>query len=371
MKVPFIDLTREVNECHSEIIEKCDEVIKSGQFILGANVKMFEKEIAEYLQVKHVVSVGNGSDALVFILRSLGIGDGDEVICPSNSFIASGWAIAAVGAKPVFCDVEDDFLISYKSVQRHISERTKAIMAVHLTGRVVEFHELRKLAAEYGLEIVEDAAQAFGAHNENDIFAGALGVAGAISLHPLKNLSVCGDGGLITTNSNELAENCRLLRNHGLISRDEAKIWGFNSRLDEIQAAIGLVKMKYIDRWIERYIEIAHMYDQYLSERIKKPKIRKATRDVYHNYVICVDSEIRYSIQKHLEVEGVETKVHYPIPIHKQECALKANDKTIYLRNTERLAKEMISLPIYPNLRSEEIMHVAKCVNNAYKKFAQ
>jgi len=370
MRVPFVDLTREASGCHNEIMEKCDEVIQSGQFISGPNVKRFEEKVANYLKVRHVISVGNGSDALVFILRSLGIGSNDEVICPSNSFIASGWAIEAVGATPIFCDVEDDFLISKKSVQSHISRRTKAIMAVHLTGRVVDFNWLTELASEYGIEIVEDAAQAFGAHNEKGVFAGAMGVAGAISLHPLKNLSVCGDGGLVTTNSNEMAENCKLLRNHGLISRDEAKIWGFNSRLDEIQAAIGLVKMNYIDEWLERYIEIANIYDQRLSDKIKKPKIRRQTKDVYHNYVICVDSEIRDTMQEYLAREGVETKVHYPIPIHMQECALSSRKVKVSLERTEKLAKEMISLPIYPNLSTAEIIHVANTVNKACKYFS-
>lgn len=371
MNVPFIDLTREAHECHDEIIKECSKVVKSGQYVGGENVKTFENTVAEYLNVKHVISVGNGSDALVFILRSLGVSKGDEVICPSNSFIATGWAIAAVGAEPVFCDVENDFLMSTRFVEKLISEKTKVIMPVHLTGRVVDMESLMLLAKKHKVNIVEDAAQAFGAKDEKGKFAGAIGIAGAISLHPLKNLSVCGDGGLITTNSTMIAENCRLLRNHGLINRDEAKIWGYNSRLDEIQAAIGLIKMKRIEKWTKCYVEIAKFYDLNLNPNIKKPRIRLKQRDVYHNYVICVDLTIRDKMRKYLESLGVETKIHYPVPIHLQECVHPGNSSRIVLENTERLAKQMISLPIYPSLTEKEILFVSKSINDAYEIFSK
>jgi len=371
MKIPFIDLTREADYCFNELIDDCRSVISSGMYINGPNVKKLESALQEFLQVKNIVTVGNGSDAITLILRALNVGRGDEVIVPTNSFIATAWAVVAVGAKPIFCDVNDDLLIDLNSAAKLINEKTKAIIVVHLTGRVVEMYEFKKLASNHNLHLLEDAAQSFGAKYNNSEFTGSLGVAGAFSLHPLKNLGIYGDGGFISTNSDMIAFNCRRLRNHGLINRDESAIWGFNSRLDDLQAAFALTKLKYIEEWTSRYIEIAKTYGNLITARIIKPMVRESHRDVYHNYVIRVEEEIRNEFIERMAKIGVETKIHYPIPIHLQACATYLNYSVGDLPKAEMIAKQMISLPIYPSLSEQELVYISKAVNLVYSNLAK
>jgi len=363
MLVPFVDLKREALLCKSELVNSFEAVIESGSYISGDYVTRFEENICEYLNVQHCVSVGNGSDALVFILRSLGIGPGDEVICPANSFIATSWAIRAVGAIPVFCDVNSDLLFSTDSFLQSVTSRTRGLIAVHLAGRVCDIESIEKYCTEHSIFILEDAAQAFGAYDSHKRFTGTLGRAGAFSLHPLKNLAIYGDGGMITTNDDSIAQQCRLLRNHGLENRDSSVIWGFNSRLDELQAAFALVKLAYIEEWTERYVEIATKYSTLISDSVVKPIIRSRPRDVYHNYVILVPSSVRDLLQELLLADGVQTRIHYPIPLHKQGCYTSEFGCNIRLPNTESYASQMISLPIYPMLTNEEINYVISTLN--------
>ena len=322
MRIPFINLSREAEHFLPELLGTTEKVLKSGMYINGPNVKTLEKNLCEYLQVKHVITVGNGSDALTFILKSLDIHPDDEIICPANSFIATSWSIVAAGAKPVFCDVGEDLLLDIDDFKRKVTTKTKAVIPVHLTGRVFDTKTIFDFCKDENIEIVEDAAQSFGAINEDGKKTGSLGKAGAFSLHPLKNFAIYGDGGIITTNSDEIAKKCLLLRNHGLKNRDEASIWGFNSRLDELQASYALIKLPHIENLTKRYIEIAKYYDEHLTNNIKKPFIRKKYRDVYHNYVVLIPTEIRDLMMKNLFDFGIETKIHYPIPLHLQECAL-------------------------------------------------
>lgn len=366
MRVPFVDLKREADFCFDQLVESFGQVIKSGNYINGPSVNSLEMKVSHYLGVQHCVSVGNGSDALVFILRALGIGEGDEVICPGNSFIATSWAIRAVGATPIFCDVGEDLLFFLDSFYSKVSSKTKAFIPVHLTGRVADIESVQSFCAERTIHIIEDAAQSFGACDANGSFTGSLGTAGAFSLHPLKNFGVYGDGGLITTNDSLLAGKCRLLRNHGLEDRDSAAIWGFNSRLDELQASFALIKLDFIEEWSCRYNEIAQYYDTNLSAAVSKPLIRTHFRDVYHNYVILVPSSIRNPLQELLRVEGVETKVHYPIPLHKQKCFTNEFGDRISLPNVELYADQMISLPIYPLLTALELQFICSTFNRIY-----
>ena len=368
MNVPFVDLKREANFCFDGLTQAFNQVVKSGIYINGPSVTTLESKISNYLNVQHCISVGNGSDALVFILRALDIGDGDEVICPGNSFIATSWAIRAVGAKPVFCDVCDDLLFSSQSFFSSVTSKTRAFIPVHLTGRVADINSVRTFCSDNSIHIIEDSAQAFGAYDENGDFAGSLGVAGAFSLHPLKNFAVYGDGGLITTNDASLADKCRLYRNHGLVDRDSASIWGYNSRLDELQAAFALVKFKYIEEWSSRYNQIANFYNSNLTGEIRKPNIRSKSRDVYHNYVILVPSALRNILQAMLRDEGIDTKIHYPIPLHKQKCFVDEFGDNYLLPNVELFASQMISLPIYPLLQDSEISYVCDTFNRLYKK---
>jgi len=366
MKVPFVDLTREASSISTEILEITSNVISSGQYVLGPNLELFEKKFAEFSNVKYAVGVGNGSDALVLIMKSLGIGPGDEVICPANSFIATAWAIVAVGAKPVFCDVEDDFLISIESASQVLTKSTKALIAVHLTGKLCDMESLNRLCKDNNIFLIEDAAQAVGAHDQNKKKAGSFGVAAGFSLHPLKNLAVYGDGGVVTTNSQELSEKIKQYRNHGLINRDECSFWGLNTRLDELQAAYAIVKMKYIENWTEKYISIAKTYNQNITDNVIKPKTNKGFRDVFHNYVVVVKPEIRNTLMKRLLQLGVETKIHYPIPLHLQRCSSELGYKEGDLPNSERLAESMISLPIYPLLEDHEINYIIQSINSLF-----
>ena len=371
MIIPFVDLKREANFCFDHLADSFANVIKSGNYINGPSVKTLESKVCEYLGVKHCVSVGNGSDALVFILRALDIGDGDEVICPANSFIATSWAIRAVGAKPIFCDVNDDLLFSPDSFFNLVNSRTKALIPVHLTGRVADIASVHSFCLDHSIHIIEDAAQSFGAFDDHGSFTGSLGIAGSFSLHPLKNFSVYGDGGLTTTSNQELADRCRLLRNHGLEDRDSASIWGYNSRLDELQASFALVKLSYIEEWSSRYVEIAKYYDNHLTSLIVKPLIRSDYRDVYHNYVIRVPASIRTTLQNLLKAEGVDTKVHYPIPLHKQKCFVREFGDICSLPNVESFADQMISLPIYPLLTDLELSFICSVFNRVYLSIIQ
>jgi len=368
MKVPFVDLTREANLILPELMEVTNEVLLSGNYINGPKVNSFEKEFARYCGVKHSISVGNGSDGLTLIMKALSIGEGDEVICPANSFIASAWTIKNVGAKPVFCDVNSDLLISFESLQKCVTDKTKAIMPVHLTGKLCDMRPIIDFCKTKDIYIIEDSAQAFGASDNCGNKAGSFGIAGSFSLHPLKNLAVYGDGGVITTNCDELAKKLRLLRNHGLINRDVCSEWGFNSRLDELQAGYALVKMKYINKWTKEYQAIASKYNSGLDPLIDKPSTKEDYTDVFHNYVIKVNPSIRDVLMRQLEDIGVQTKIHYPIPLHLQPCSEELGYQEGDIPLVEYLAKSMISLPIYPSLKNEEISFVIESINYLLKE---
>ena len=363
MKIPFVDLSREATLLSNEIKDEIELVLSSGNFINGPKVRLFEKKFAEYCGVKHAISVGNGSDGLTFILKALNIGNGDTVICPANSFIASAWSIIAAGATPIFCDVNDDLQLKVEDLSEIILPSTKAIMGVHLTGKLCDVDEIRKLCNKNNLFFIEDAAQAIGAANSEGLKSGSFGIAASFSLHPLKNLSVYGDGGMITTNDSEIATKATLLRNHGLENRDKSKIWGFNSRLDEMQAAIGLIKLKYIDKWTDRYIEIAKLYSEKITEKVSKPQTKSGFKDVFHNYIIKVPTISRDRVMCELSKAGIETKIHYPIPLHLQECANSLGYKEGDIPNAELFAKSMISLPIFPLLKNDEVNYVIENLN--------
>ena len=363
MKVRFVNLSREAKLIENELLNATKSVLKSGNYINGENVYNFEKNFSDFCGVNHSVSVGNGSDGLKIIMKALDIGPGDEVICPSNSFIASAWSIIETGATPVFCDVEDDFLISLNTIEKCKSSKTKAIMAVHLTGKLCDTDKLLEYCKNENIFLIEDAAQSVGAMNNRNEKSGSLGIAGSFSMHPLKNLSVYGDGGIITTNSEELAVKMKYLRNHGFINRDEAELWGINSRLDELQAAFACIKLKKLDNWNQRYIEISAKYSKYLSNKLIKPKTKNGFKDVFHNYIIVVPKKFRNIFMNSLMDRGVETKVHYPIPLHLQKCAESLGYREGDIPNVERLSQSMISLPIYHTLNNEEIEYVIESVN--------
>ena len=369
MKVSFVNLIREARLIEDELIDATKSVLKSGNYINGENVKFFEKHFSNFCGVKHSISVGNGSDGLKIIMKALDIGRGDEVICPANSFIASAWSIIDAEATPVFCDVENDFLASLRTIEKCKTKKTKAIMAVHLTGKLCDTDKLLEYCKKEKIFLIEDAAQAVGAANDRDEKSGSFGVAGSFSMHPLKNLSVYGDGGVVTTNSEELAVKMKLLRNHGLVNRDEAELWGFNSRLDEMQAAFASIKLKRLNDWNQKYIEIAKKYNDFLSNKIVKPLTKNGFKDIFHNYIITVPKEIRNDLMSSLYEYGIETKIHYPIPLHLQKCAASLGYKKGDIPNVEKLSESMISLPIYHTLKDIEIEYVIEHVNKLVNKY--
>ena len=368
MKISFIDLKREAKLIKNELLNVTEDIILSGNYIGGKNVDLFEDKFSKFCGVSNSVSVGNGSDGLKIIMKALDIGNGDEVICPANSFIASAWSIFETGATPVYCDVEDDLLMSIRTIDKCKTLKTKAIMAVHLTGKLCDLDNILDYCTANNILLIEDAAQSIGATNSKNKKAGSFGIASSFSLHPLKNLAVYGDGGIITTNSKDLAKEMKIIRNHGLINRDESIRWGLNSRLDELQAAYGLVKLNYIDSWNKKHVEIADRYNRNISNKVIKPRTISGHLDIYHNYIIQVPIELRDLIIESLLELGVETKIHYPIPLHLQKCSSELGYKNGDIQNVERLAKTMISLPIYHTLDDNEINYIIESVNTVINK---
>lgn len=355
MNIPFVDLGRQFRSLEGELGEAFMNVGRSGIYIMGERLESFERKAAAYCGASHGLGVANGSDALFLILKALGIGPGDEVITATNSFIASAWVIAASGAKPVLVDVCEDFNIDPMRIEAAITPKTRAVIPVHLTGRPAPMNAVNELAKIHGLHVVEDAAQAIGARYHGRA-VGSLGLAAGFSLHPLKNLGVYGDGGFITTSDSQLDAKLRKLRNHGLRNRDECEFWGFNSRLDPLQAAFAEIKLTRLDAWNSRCREIADIYRRGLNGVVQVPVDQPWEECAYHNFVVRTDR--RDALMTHLKTRGVDTRVHYPIPIHLQDAARDLGYRQGDFPNAERYARTMISLPIYPELSNEEAAYV-------------
>ena len=363
-RVKFVDLGKQYMKLRKEIIAKFDEISKQGAYVLSEELEEFEKNFAEYCGTRYAVGVGNGSDALYMSLLSLGIGHGDEVITAPNSFIATAWVIARTGARIVFVDVGEDMNIDPKLIESAISEHTKAIIPVHLTGRVADMNTIQTIADKYNLFVIEDAAQAVGAKYKGKR-AGSFGICAGFSLHPLKNLHVHGDGGAITTNDHNLFEKLLKYRNHGLKNRDECEFWGINSRLDSIQAGIAKIKLRYLDDWNGRFRQIAHMYTEGLDDYVKVPKTRNYEEPTYHRYMIRYSD--RDDLQRFLDDNGIETKVNYPIPLHLQPAAINLGYKKGDFPVTEKMAETILSLPIYPELYDDQVYYVIDKIRQFFK----
>ena len=347
MKVPFVNLSAQFNELELEFIDALKRVGRTGGYILGQEVESFEAGLAKICGTEYAVSVANGTDALMLVLKAWGIGAGDEVITVTNSFIASGGAIAATGAKPVFVDVSEDLNINPSIIEPAISAKTKAIIPVHLTGTPAKMDEINSIANKYNLKVLEDAAQAIGATYKG-IPVGGLGNAAAFSLHPLKNLHLLGDAGFISTNDSNLYEDLIKLRNHGLVNRNESVQWGFNSRLDALQAAFGNIKLKYFEQWTKRFQQIAEQYDRALNSYVQCPIVEKGNTAVFHNFVIKTLK--RDQLISFLADKGVETKIHYPIPLHLMGCSSGLGYQQGDFPVAELQSEQIMSLPIYPEL---------------------
>jgi dTDP-4-amino-4,6-dideoxygalactose transaminase len=356
--IPMNDFKLQYHSIKEEVDKAISDVLESGWYILGENVKSFEKEFADYCGSKFAVGVGNGLEALQLAMLAHGIGNGDEVITVANTAVATALAISFTGAKPVFVDIDpENYGMDVSQIKKRITKKTKAILPVHLFGHPVDMDPLVELAESSGLLVIEDASQAEGAEYRGRK-AGALGDIGCFSFYPTKNLGAYGDGGVVTTDDKKIAEKLSLLRNYGQKTRYVHLIKGLNSRLDEIQAAILKVKLKHLDEWNEKRRDIAKLYSELLQgTSVFCPVEKDYARHVYHLYVIRCQR--RDQLQRFLDSRGVVTLIHYPIPIHLQ----KAYDDLRVLRGslpvTEKIADEILSLPIFPELEKGQIEEVA------------
>lgn len=362
--IPMVDLKNQYAALKDEIDSKLLQALESTQFILGPNVRDFEEEAAHYLGVPHAVSVASGTDALHLALVAAGIQPGDEVITSPFTFIATAEAILYVGARPVFVDIDPEtFNLDPKQVKRAISPKTRALLPVHLFGQPADMNGLLTLAEEYGLSIIEDCAQSFGAQYQGRQ-TGTIGMAGAFSFFPSKNLGCYGDGGLISTHSSKMAEHLRVLRNHGSWERYHHSELGFNSRLDELQAVILRVKLKHIDEYNDQRRHIAQRYTSALGqiENVTPPHEAPETKHVYHQYTLL--SSQRNSIMDALKKADIASAIYYPIPLHQQEVF--ANEYgNIHLPVTERIASQCLSLPIYPELKEADVDRIVEIIHSS------
>lgn len=366
LKIPYVDVGRQHRAIKNDLLQAVAQVLEEGKFVLGPQVGHFECEFSGLVGVPYSIGVNSGTDAMILALRSLGIGPGDEVLTAVNSFVSSASAIALVGAKPVLVDVRDDFNIDPTHAESLINRKTKAIIPVHLTGRPAPMDEIMDIARKHDLLVIEDAAQAVCARHRGRP-VGSFGHANAFSLHPLKTLNACGDGGVLTTNSLEISEKVRELRNLGLRSRENCVEWSSNSRLDTIQAAMLLVKLKHLSHWTERRRENAALYRQMLKGigEVVLPDDPSHMYSVYHTFVVQV--ERREALREFLADRGIGTQIHYPSPIHLQDCALGLRYQRGDFPVAEKQSTKILSLPIYPELGEEELQTVADAIRTFYR----
>jgi len=348
------------------IFDNLRDLVKTGDYTLGSAVEEFEERFAELIGVPYAVGVNSGTDALFLSLKALGIGPGDEVITVPNTFIATVGAIVATGAKPVFVDVMDDFTIDPALIEAAFTRKTRAILPVHYAGHPADMTEIMGSAEQFGLQVVEDACQAISASIE-DRCVGTFGIAGGFSLHPLKNLNVWGDGGIIVTGSKELKNKLNLLRNHGLKNRDEVEICGFNSRLDTLQAVVGNYLINDMESVTETRIKWALRIDRGiagLGEYLKVPRRKPDRRYVYHLYMLMAQDRDR--LLAFLNNKGIEAKIHYPIPLHLQKAFQFLGYQKGDFPVTESQTASIITLPVHQHLNEGQVDFMIESLHEFY-----
>jgi len=366
MKVPLLDLKQQYLSIKDEINDAITNVLNHCGFVLGPEVKQLEAELAEYCSVKHAIGVASGTDALLISLRSLGVGYGDEVITTGFSFFATAGVISRLGATPVFCDIDEKtFNINPKLIERKMTSNTKAIMPVHLFGQAAEMDAINAIAKSRKIAVVEDAAQAIGSKYHGRL-AGSLGDLAGFSFYPSKNLGAYGDGGFITTGSDESNDLVRMLRVHGAKPKYFNHYVGYNSRLDTIQAAILLVKLKYLNKWHEQRRGKAKVYDSELKniKSITLPYREEYNYHIYNQYTII--AEKRDKLRDFLKGKEIGFDIYYPIPLHLQECYKNLGYKKGDLPVAERLADMVISLPAFPELTEDQQAYVIDSIKEFY-----
>ena len=359
--IPYVNLGAQYLEEREELLPLIDRALAAGHFVGGEPIEALEAALKPVCGAEHVVALNSGTDALILGMAALGIGAGDEVITPPNSFVASTGAIVALGAKPVFVDVLDDQNIDPAKIEAAVTSRTKAIMPVHLTGRIADMDPIVDIAQRHDLKIVEDAAQAIGSRYR-DQPSGAFGDVGCFSGHPLKNLSACGDAGFLTAKDSKVADAVRLMRNHGLIDRDTVSRFGAVSRLDTLQAIILAFRLTRLTSIIERRRANAARYGRLLDpEVVFLPPERQDEYNTYHTLVVQVD--YRDELQAHLSEIGVGTAIHYPIPIHLQPAAAGLGLGKGSFPVCERQAERILTLPVHPWLSEDDINFICSAIN--------
>jgi dTDP-4-amino-4,6-dideoxygalactose transaminase len=366
MKVPFADLKIQYQSIKEEMDEAINQIISNTAFIGGSEVDAFEKNFEKLYGVDHCIPVGNGTDSLFIIMKMLGIGQGDEVITQANSWISSSETITQTGAKPVFADIEEDyFTIDPKHVEKLITDKTKAIMPVHLYGQMCDMDSIMQIAKKYKLHVIEDCAQSHFSEYKGKR-AGLFGDAGSFSFYPGKNLGAYGDAGAIITNKKQLAENCKMYARHGALKKHEHNIEGINSRLDGLQAAVLNVKLPHILNWTEQRIQNAQLYTTYLSDikEITMPKVRQDSKHSFHLYVIR--AERRDELAKYLKEKGVDTALHYPRILPNLPAYDYLNQKLEDFPISGAYESQILSIPMYPELNEEMIQYVAEQIKNFY-----
>lgn len=364
MQIPLVDLQAQYMTIKTEVLAAIEGVLEGMQLFLGPQTRLFEEEFAKFCGTRYGVGVSNGTDALALALRACQVGPGDEVITVANSFIATVEAIALVGARPVFVDIEpESYTMDWQQLEKVVTERTRAIIPVHLYGHPVEMRPVLDFARRYGLRVIEDASQAHGTLYEG-LPVGGLGDIGCFSLYCSKNLGAYGEAGICVTNDAELAQTMQMLRDHGSRVRYHHDMLGTNTRIDEIQSAILNVKLRYLNQWNQARRNHAQVYSEQLHNIMEKvPQVQPWATSAYYVYVVEVRE--RDTFRKALEAEGIATGIHYPIPLHLQVACADYGYQRGSLPVTERVAERIVSLPMYPELTHEQLMHVVATVKKA------
>ena len=372
MQVPLLDLKRQHEALREELREALGRVLDSQQFILGEDVRRLEEELASYTRARHAVGCGSGSDALLLALLALDVRAGDEVVTTPFTFFATAGAIARTGARPVFADIEPrTYNVDPARVEAALTERTRAVMPVHLYGQCADTDGLMRACEPRGLPVIEDAAQAIGADDAAGRRAGSIGAVGCFSFYPTKNLGAAGEAGLVTANDDALAARLRRLRVHGGATEYHHEEVGFNSRLDTLQAAVLRVKLPHLDAWSDARRERADAYTRMLSGAgleglVTPPYVVPGARHIFHQYVIRVDAARRDALVEHLKSNGVGTKIYYPVPLHLQPCFSYLGHKEGDFPESERAARETLALPMYPELTREQQEYVVDTIRRFF-----
>lgn len=374
MEIQMVDLKTQYLKIEKEIKQEIDKVLISTQYIKGKQVKELEEGLKNYLNVKHIITCGNGTDALQIALMSLNLKPSDEVICPSFSFIASAEVIALLGFRPVFVDVDyNNFNCTVENIKQAISVKTRAIIPVHLFGQGTDMESIVELAKQYDLFVIEDNAQSFGAEytfaNKETKKLGTIGNIGCTSFFPTKNLACYGDGGAVFTNDDALAERLHLIANHGSKQKYHNQIIGVNSRLDTIQAAILKVKLKYLDDYLSKRQQVAKIYNEELKElkEIILPIKTSGSSHTYNQYTIKVLNDRRNALQSYLKEKNIPTAIYYPIPLHRQEALAVVSRRGNEMTNTDRLCNEVLSLPMHTELTEQEQKYITDSIKQFFE----